>query len=245
MKMKHLKTFFGMLILLAAVSCNKAQQAGEGHVSFGVFSDDNVVDVTRSAVSSYTTLPQKGDFSIDIKNASSQTVWKGNVGDWDPATPLPAGNYSVTAWYGDIEEEGFDKPYFTGSASFAIAGGETKSVSVPVSLGNTVVMVSCTEAFCNYYRNYTFKLTRNNAEIVTFAKGETKAAFIDGYKVSIEGSVKSATNTKAFSKDYTNLNEATAYTVVFDVKNVGGASITVTFNNEVVEVPLGDVELND
>ena len=29
MKMKHLKTFFGMLILLAAVSCNKAQQAGE------------------------------------------------------------------------------------------------------------------------------------------------------------------------------------------------------------------------
>ena len=89
--MKHLKTFFGMLILFAAVSCNKAQQAGEGHVSFGVFNDDNVVDVTRSAVSSYTTLPQKGDFSIDIKDASSQTVWKGKVGDWDPAMPLLAG----------------------------------------------------------------------------------------------------------------------------------------------------------
>ena len=72
--MKHLKTFFGMLVLLAAVSCNKAQQAGDGHVSFGVYNDDSVVDVTRSAVSSYTTLPQKGDFSIDIKNASSQTV---------------------------------------------------------------------------------------------------------------------------------------------------------------------------
>ena len=99
--------------------------------------------------------------------------------------------------------------------------------------------------FKNYYEDYTFNLVRDGQTIVTFAKGETKAAFIDGYKVSIEGSVKSATNTKTFSKEYSNLNEATAYTVVFDVKNVGGASITVSFNNEVVEVPLGDIELND
>ena len=245
MKMKHLKTFFSMLILIAAVSCNKAQQAGDGHVSFGVYNDDSVVDVTRSAVSSYTTLPQKGDFSIDIKNASLQTVWKGNVGDWDPATPLPAGNYSVTAWYGDIEEEGFDKPYFTGSASFAITGGETKAVSVPVSLGNTVVMVSCTEAFRNYYKNYTFKLTRNNAEIVTFAKGETKAAFVDGYKFTLEGVLEAETKTYEFTRECTNLDPATAYTFLFDVTSTGGASITISFNHKVETVELGDYELND
>ena len=151
----------------------------------------------------------------------------------------------MTATYGSLEEEGFDKPFFTGSAKFAILGAQTTDVEIQVSLGNTVILVSCTDNFKNYYEDYTFNLVRDGQTIVTFAKGETKAAFIDGYKVSIEGSVKSATNTKAFSKDYTNLNEATAYTVVFDVKNVGGVSITVSFNNEVVEVPLGDIELND
>jgi hypothetical protein len=32
---------------------------------------------------------------------------------------------------------------------------------------------------------------------------------------------------------------------MFDASNVGGSAITISFNNELVEVPLGDVELND
>ena len=48
-----------------------------------------------------------------------------------------------------------------------------------------------------------------------------------------------------FSKEYSNLNEATAYTFHFDVNNVGGATITIKFNNTVEEIELGDYELND
>ena len=51
--------------------------------------------------------------------------------------------------------------------------------------------------------------------------------------------------TFTFSKDYSNLNEATAYTFNFDVTNVGGATITIKFNDTVETVELGDHELND
>ena len=41
------------------------------------------------------------------------------------------------------------------------------------------------------------------------------------------------------------LNEATAYTINFDVPAVGGSTITISFNNNVEEVDLGEFELNE
>lgn len=243
--MKRLKTFMSMLVLFAAVACNKSQTAGEGQVSFGVFSDENVTDVTRSNVSDYTTLPKSVDFVISIFDSSKAPVWEGKISEWDSATKLKAGNYTVEATYGDLEEEGFDKPYFTGTATFAITGGETKNVSIPVALGNTIIRITCTQNFKNYYKNYSFKLTREGAEIVTFAKDETKAAFVDPYKFTLSGTLEAETKTYDFSKDYTNLESATAYNVIFDVTTTGGASITISFNHNVETVNLGDHELND
>lgn len=243
--MKHLKTIFGVLALIAAVSCTKSQTEGNGRVAFAVSSNDVVADMTKSNVSDYTALPAAGDFTITILDESSSQFWAGKISEWDSSTPLPAGNYTVNASYGDIEDEGFDKPYFTGTQTFAVKGGETSSVSVPVALGNTIIKISCSEYFKKYYSDYTFKLTRGTAEIATFVKDETKAAFIDGYKIKVEGTLTGELKTYSFEKEYTGLDEATAYTINFDAPNVGGSTITISFNDTVDTVELGDYELND
>lgn len=243
--MKHLNTIMSVMLILAAVSCTKHQTAGNGQVSFNLLNNLQITDVTRSKVSDYTALPSEGNFTITILDAGSSKVWSGKVSAWDTATQLPAGNYSVKASYGSLEEEGFDKPYFYGSQTFAVQGGQTANVSVPVSLGNTIVKVDCSDDFKNYYKDYSFTVSRNGADIATFAKGETKAAFVDGYKLTLEGTLTSESKTKSFSKDYTSLSEATAYTFYFDVTNAGGATITVSFNDTVETVNLGDYELND
>jgi hypothetical protein len=243
--MKHLKTIFGVLALIAAVSCTKSQTEGNGRVAFAVSSNDVVADMTKSNVSDYTALPAAGDFTITILDESSSQFWAGKISEWDSSTPLPAGNYTVNASYGDIEDEGFDKPYFTGTQTFAVKGGETSSVSVPVALGNTIIKISCSEYFKKYYSDYTFKLTRGTAEIATFVKDETKAAFIDGYKIKVEGTLTGELKTYSFEKEYTGLDEATAYTINFDAPNVGGSTITISFNDTVETVELGDYELND
>ena len=243
--MKHLKTIFGVLALIAAVSCTKSQTEGNGRVAFAVSSNDVVADMTKSNVSDYTALPAAGDFTITILDESSSQFWSGKISEWDSSTPLPAGNYTVNASYGDIEDEGFDKPYFTGTQTFAVKGGETSSVSVPVALGNTIIKVSCSEYFKKYYSDYTFKLTRGAAEIATFVKDETKGAFIDGYKIKVEGTLTGELKTYSFEKEYSGLDEATAYTLNFDAPNVGGSTITISFNDTVETVELGDYELND
>lgn len=241
--MKHLKTFFGVLTLVLAVSCAKTQSATSGQVSFAVANNQLVDDVTKSKVSDYTTLPNSADFTITV--TGEEYTWTGQISTWDPATVLTAGEYSVTAVYGDLEDEGFDKPFFTGTATFVVKGGEETAVSIPVSLGNSIVRMTFTEAFNNYYSDYTFKLTRGETTIATFNKGETKAAFVDPWKFRLEGTITGEMKTFTFSKDYSNLNEATAYTFNFDVTNVGGATITIKFNDTVETVELGDHELND
>ena len=243
--MKHLKTIFSVLALIAAFSCTKSQTEGNGRVAFAVSSNDVVADMTKSNVSDYTALPAAGDFTITILDESSSQFWSGKISEWDSSTPLPAGNYTVNASYGDIEDEGFDKPYFTGTQTFAVKGGETSSVSVPVALGNTIIKVSCSEYFKKYYSDYTFKLTRGAAEIATFVKDEARGAFIDGYKIKVEGTLTGELKTYFFEKEYSGLDEATAYTLNFDAPNVGGSTITISFNDTVETVELGDYELND
>ena len=244
--MKISKILYASAALIAMASCTKSNNAGDGLVNFAINSNETITDVTRSHVSDYTTLPTAGDFSISVKDEAQQVMFDGKITDWDPASGLlKEGTYSVTASCGDIETEGFDKPYFTGSVPFTIKGGETTTVTIPVSLNNTVVKINCTQNFRNYYKNYTFKLTRNGSDIVSFAKDETRAAFVDGYKFTLEGVLESETKTYTFSKEYTSLEVATAYTFVFDVNNIGSSSITISFNDNVETVDLGDYELND
>lgn len=243
--MKQLKTIMCVMALSAAFACTKSQTDGSGQVSFEISGKYEVTDQTRSNVSDYTTLPSTGDFMISVSSTSSAYSWNGKISEWDSSASLPAGNYKVTADYGSLSEEGFDKPFFTGSSDFAIIGGQVTSVPVSVSLGNTVVLVRCTDSFKNYYKDYSFELTRSGSTLATFAKGENKGAFVDGYRFTLEGTVAGPTKTQTFSKEYTSLNEATAYTFLFDVSNVGGSTITVTFNDNVETIDLGDVELND
>lgn len=242
--MKHLKTIVSVLALIMAVSCAKTQSSAGGQVIFAVSSNDAVADVTKSNVSDYTSLPSAADFTIAV--TGEEYTWTGKVSDWSAETVLVAGEYSVTASYGDLEnEEGFDKPFFTGSQTFTVKRGEQTAVSIPVGLGNAIVRMTFTEAFNNYYPDYTFKLTREGKEIAVFAKGVTKAAFLDPWKFTLEGTLVGEMKTSTFSKDYSNLSEATAYTFNFDVTNVGGATITIKFNDTVETVELGDFELND
>lgn len=246
--MKHLKVFISALILFGALSCTKNQTDGTGQVIFEVQSRQDIVEVTKSQVSDYTTLPSAGDFTITIKDSKDETFWAGKVSEWVSSTPVLAGTYTVEASYGSLEEEGFGKPYFFGTTSFEVKGGMPVQVPIEVSLANTIIKVECSDNFKNYFKDYTFALTRDNEEVVVFTKDVVdagSAAFIDGYKIKVEGMFTGEAKTQSFSKEYTNLDAATAYTFKVDAPNVGGSTITISFNHNVEDVELGDFELNE
>lgn len=245
--MRILTKITGLLVLVAAVSCAKSQPASEGFVSFELSQDQNLADVTKSNVSEFTTLPNVNDFTITITDAAEAVIAQTKLSEWDSTTPLNAGDYKVTATYGDKSAEGFDLPYFEGEASFTVKGDETVAVDITVALANAIVKVDCSDIFKNYYPEYSFQLMRMTSKLADFAKGETRGAFIDPYRFHLEGTVTTETGAvKSFStEEYRSQNVATVYTIFLDVDNVGGGSITVTFNDTVQVVELGDIELNE
>ena len=235
---------------LAVLSCSTkvspVESGAEGFVNFTVENGGEIAEVTKSNVSDYTTLPGASDFKIVVKNSDGASVYDGLVSGWTSSTALMVGNYSVEASYGVDGEEGFDKPYFTGATNFAVTGGQTTSVSVPVKLGNSLVKISCSESFRNYFPQWNFKITTGTGTVIEFPSTETRAAFVDAYKFTVSGSFTSQGGTaKDWSKDYNNLEAATCYTIRFDASNIGGLKVTVTFDDTVETVDCGDVELND
>ena len=47
------------------------------------------------------------------------------------------------------------------------------------------------------------------------------------------------------SKDFKNLQSATCYTLKMDASNIGSNVITISFNDSIVDVTLGEVDINE
>lgn len=226
------------LAALGLASCQKADRTG-GLVF--ALAEGEVAEVTKGNVSDYATLPSESAFNLTVKDSKSATVYTGTIGGWDETTKLSAGNYTASVTYGSDAEEGPAKPCFSGSADFAINGGSTTTVTIPVSLGNAIVKVTKTKAFQNYYPESSFTVSTPDNSFVY----DGKPIFV-AYQFSVGGAVKNQAG-KTFTLETKNWKgqPATCYTVKYDVDNVGGVSVTVSFNDKVESVDLGETELND
>lgn len=243
--MKRVVKILTASVLLALAACSKNDNVGYGMLHIGLNTDGFVVETTKATVSDYAEVPGKEDFIIEITDAYSTPVWDGRLTEYDPYMLLQAGTYTLTASYGDISEEGFDKPYFYGSQDIVIVGDETTEAVVTASLGNTIVKIECTERFKKYFSEYSFSLSRSGTKIMDIPTDDARGVFLDGYSFTIDGVFVSEMRTYDFSKDFNNLNPATVYSIVFDIDNVGSTSIKVIFNDTVEVIDLGDIELND
>ncbi len=237
-----------LLAVLAVTGCsteNKMEQ-GRGSIVVSLAADDSTIDMSRASLG--LTAPAAGDFALTVSNAA------GVVGEWpklsqyDTATTYDAGNYTASVSYGSTSVEAFETPCFAGQKEFAIIGGETTSVSIRASIANAVVRVACTDNFASYFPEYSFTLNTARGTALSFPRGETRRAFIDPYDFTISGTAKTQTGASVnIEKSFTGINPKTLYTVRFDVNsgNVGGATVTITFNDQpVAEIPV-DIELND
>ena len=230
--------------LVLAASCNKPAEQCCGLVRLNLDHDSALREATKSAVSDYTTLPSAADFSLSITDAQDNQT---PVSDPTQAVELAAGNYTASASFGSTSDEGWDKPCFEGTQAFTVQGGETTDVTITVKLANCIVKVETTEQFRNYYSDWTFSVKSGAGTTVDFVRDETRAAFFDAYQISVSGTL-TGQNGKDYtfsSKEYKNLEAATCYTLKFDVSNVGGNSIVITFNDIVDDVELGSIDINE
>lgn len=239
--MKRTVLILAAVAALLAGSCTK-QGKTAGSVSFSLEEGAVTEILTKGSVSDYASLPRPADFSLTVKNSLGATIYDGLLGAWNADAPLAAGNYSAQVKYGDPSAEGPGKPCFEGSASFGVLGGQTTNVKVTVTLANCIVKIDCSEAFKNYFPERSFVITTPESA-GGFTYGD-KAIFV-AYQWTVSGTLTTQSGASYSLPERSFKGDAAhCYTVKYDVSNVGGVTITISFNDKVQTVKLDDIELN-
>lgn len=184
--MKGILKFILFLEIVLLCSCvNDENRSGAfGGMSLHLSANSSVTDVTTR--SSEEVLPSIQDFSISVLQGDKvQASWD-KLSDYDEDTTFPVGSYTLKAFYGDIEKEGFDSPYYEGTTDFNIRGGETTPVETTCKLANTKISIEYTDDFKQYFKTYSSTVQAELGSEVSFSSGETRAAYVKPGRISVK-----------------------------------------------------------
>lgn len=252
--MKKLFAIASLLALtLSACSDDVAQseQKGEGRVTIGCVAATNVVE-TRANVG--CTTPAAEEFALKIEGVGhTYTADYATIAEFnDGNNYLHLGSYKATVVAGDINEEGYDKATFAGSANFTVEARKNTEVEITATIANALVKVEVTENFKNYFvGGHTLKLTTAAGNEFDVTE-QTEPIFIAPASFTIGGTAIKQPNQSGVEGTVVTLHYVlenvaaqTFYTVKLDVENAGGATLTITLNDTIVESIDIEQELND
>ncbi len=221
---------------------------GEGGISPTVKTS---ADIKKSvAVRSETTLeaPDVDKFGLTL----SKTDGSYNK-TWASTTLFPTdqgfkvGTYTMTAFYGNLEDEGFERPCFMGTESFEVFEDRTTDVEITATLANSMVSIAYTDAFRRYFRDWQAKLHSDGGAYIEYPKEETRPVYLKPGHVDIALSITKPNGVSATLQPADFDAEARHhYRITFDVYNgeVGEAQLRIIFDDTVdqenVEIDLSD-----
>ena len=193
--------------------------------------------------------PEIQDFIVRLTKSDGtyNKTWS-SIAQFPSDSKFATGAYTMEIYYGDIEEEGFENPYYYGSAKFNVEDEETATPEIEATLCNTMVSIAYTEAFKQYFSDYTARVHSAGGSYIVYVKDEERPAYFKPGKLSFQLSLLKSNGSILTIEPAAidNAEARTHYKVTFDVNGgeVGEAVLTVTFDDETelepIEVPLSE-----
>ena len=252
--MKLKKIFLYSATMLLLVSCaneDKQGSSGYGAINVQVSADYKVVPVTRSTAESASTIenPDVSEFALKLvsSDGSFSRAWD-SLADFDPATKIPVGTYTMSAFYGDIDIEGFEKPFYLGETPVAVRDRENSSVEINCTLANVKVTVEYSDAFKKYFADYSTTIHSTGGEYIEFSKTETRAAYVKPGKITIQTHLKKQNGIESTFEPAA-IPTATArqhYKIKLDTSdnNAGEAQLNISFDETTETQPI-KIDISD
>lgn len=253
MKLLH----YGFLLVGAALglaACSEdnpwMNSDGEGGILPLVNADSHVKDAIPTRATAMT--PDVQEFGLKLTKADGQftKTWD-RLADFDEKQGFRSGEYTLEAFYGSIDEEGFEKPCYKGAAQVVVKPGEQTEVAVTATLANSMVSIDYTDAFKNYFADYQTSLHTEGYGYNELPKDCPDPMYVAPGKVQISVAFTKPNGQSATVQPAEFTAEARHhYHVTVDCNNgnVGDAQLIVTFDDTVdqeeVIVDLSDELLN-
>lgn len=153
----YILSFVLLTSLLAACVQEDKLPAASGtlHLSINNISSQTETRLTPGEIGK----PLKEKFTLKIQRTGSQIVYYDGI--FKESIELPAGNYDITATYGQNVTIGKDCPYYTGATrEVKVEADKTTGVTIPCKVSNALISVKFgadedeKARFDRYYKDY-------------------------------------------------------------------------------------------
>lgn len=165
---------------------------GEGEIHLHLSADRDVTAAVPSvrAVSTDIVAPPVAEFQVKVsKIDGSYSESFSTVADFVKKGSFPAGSYQIEAWYGEPDCQGFVKAdeedyahayYYGKSSNITVLEGQATEVQLNAALGNAIVVIEYTDAFKNYFTDWTTTVQTTGSSPVEFGSDEGLSYVIPG-----------------------------------------------------------------
>lgn len=175
------------------------------------------------------------DLKLRLSSADGSFAKEWNsVADFDNNELFKVGTYTLEASYGNIEEEGFEKPYYYGSTQVVVKENKVTQASLSAELANSMVSIATTEAFQSYFSNYSFQAHSEGGDYINFTSTETRPGYLRPGKVTVTADVTKPNGlTATLEAAVFNAEPKHHYTITIDVNNgqAGDAQLVITYDD--------------
>lgn len=251
----------GLLVAAAGLmmfSCNEdnpwSGPHDEGGIRLRLSTDASVFTGGESTrADDGVVVPDGSDFKIRLsKTDGSLRKDFSSLSEFEKEAGFAIGEYKIEAYYGDLAEEGFEKPYFHAEENVSVRAGASTQVSMTASLCNSIVSVDFTDDFKNEYPSYSASAWTRSANKIKFVQDEKRGAYLAPGTIELELTLTNKAGKSVTFNPASFVAEAQhKYNVRFGVESNGADNslrLTVEFDdqveNEVVEIDLSDVVFN-
>ncbi len=241
----------GTLLLLAGCASDTpdSPSGATGTISARVKADPAVHDaVPRLRSDQAARVPSPSDFALTLAKAdgSYSDTWQ-KLSDFPTNRGFAVGAYTLEASYGSLDTEGFDAPYFYGVSDIHVVEGGNTEAEVTARLANTMVSLEYTEAFRNFFKEYSGQLHSAGGDFITMTSADVRPVYLRPGQVTLTISIVKqnglSANIEAASFEALPQHH---YHLSLDVNNgeTGEGALTVRFDDSVVAEDI-EIDLSD
>lgn len=239
----------GGLFLGGCASDTPTDLSGAGSLMLRVAVDGSVTDAEPATRSSQAdVIPSSEQMTVRLSKADGSYAET-----WNSLTEFPVdkqfatGMYSLEAFYGSIEQEGFESPYYYGVADVNVVEGSCSEVAVTASLANTMVSIDYTDAFRKYFTSYSVQVHSEGGDFISFMSDETRPAYVRPGKTTVTISVTKQNGLSASieAADFES-SPRHHYHITLDVNDgqTGEGVLKVMFDDSIVTEDV-DIDISD
>ncbi|GEM_PF-4998024 len=237
---------YAILFTICLPSCNnddegKSRRTGTFLLSLTTDTAYQKTTTTKAIAYEFADFLNVNEYTVNIIQEGEVFRSYSRYADMPDEIEIPSGTYTLQAYKGENKAGAFLNPYFEGNQDFSIEEGMRTPISTTCTLANTRVTVSYTNEFMDAYPSHAvhFSTDYMNTDSLTFAKGESRAAYFRSDKngtdlnLILELVKLEETTVNYYKPDPISIEPRQNVNLLFktDGEAINGIGLVVTLNN--------------